>query len=116
MCKQTAKRGFLDLCLDKFTDFDIVTAYADKQVALGTGGKRIFRSFGIAVYKQPQLFALIRRLLFSNDFILRLEQSLEAALLVLLCCVILIRGRGRARAGRLQKRKQQVKTGVLHQL
>ena len=116
MCKQTAKRGFLDLCLDKFTDFDIVTAHADEQVALGTRSERILRSFGIAVHEQTQFFTLIRRLLFGNDFILRLEQSLESALLVLLCCVILIRGRGRARAGRLQKSKQQVKPGILHQL
>ena len=116
MCKQTAKRGFLDLCLDKFTDFDIVTAHAHEQVALGTGGKRIFRSFGIAVYKQTQFFTLIRRLLFSNDFILRLEQALEAALLILRRSVILIGGCGRARARRIQEGKQQIKPGILHQL
>ena len=116
MCKQTAKRGFLDLCLDKFTDLDIVTAHAHEQVALGTGGKRIFRSFGIAVYEQPQLPALISCLLFSNDFILRLEQALEAALLILRRSVILLGGCGRARARRIQEGKQQIKPGILHQL
>ena len=116
MCKQTAKRGFLDLCLDKFTDLDIVTAHADKQVALGTRSERILRSLGIAVYKQMQIFTLIRRLLFGNNFILRLEQALEAALLILRRSVILIGGCGRARARRIQEGKQQIKPGILHQL
>ena len=116
MCKQTAKRGFLDLCLDKFTDFDIVTAHAHEQVALGTRSERILHSLGIAVYKQTQFFTLIRRLLFSNDFILRLEQALDAALLILRSSVILIVGCGRGRARRIQEGKQQIKPGILHQL
>ena len=116
MCKQTAKRGFLDLRLDKFTDLDVFAAHADEQVALGAGRERILRAFGCSVYQQTQLSALIRRLFFGYDLVLRFQQALKTALLVLRCGIVLIGSRRCAAARRIQKRKQQVKTGVLHQL
>ena len=61
---------------------DIFTAYAYQKIALRPGGIRIVRPLGCSVYQQTQRFSLIRRLLLGNDIVLRLEQTLKAALSV----------------------------------
>ena len=81
-----------------------------QKVALRTGGKRIVRSLALPSTSRRNFFTLIRRLLFSNDIILRLEQALKAALLVLRRGIVLIGCSGRARARRIQEGEQQVET------
>ena len=60
-------------------------------------GRPLVRPLGRSIYQQTQRFSLIRRLLLGNDIVLRLEQTLKAALLVLRRGIVFIGCCGRAR-------------------
>ena len=94
---------------------DIFTAYAYQKITLRPGGIRIVRPLGRSVYQQTQGFSLIRRLLLGNDIVLRLEQTLKAALLVLRRGIVFLGCCGRARARRIQECEQQIEACILHQ-